>query len=64
MKKNNKVQSQPSQRFGGKIRQMKSSKMVLVSFTEVKPFIDACAARGITLGIGSAYRGNIIFYEK
>ncbi|MBQ3950730.1 MAG: hypothetical protein II661_09665 [Bacteroidales bacterium] len=64
MKKNNKVQSQPSQRFGGKIRQMRQSKMVLVNFTEVKPFIDECAKRGIILGVGSTYGESIVMYEK
>lgn len=64
MKKTKKIQNQPSQRFGGKIRQMKSSKMVLVNFTDVQPFVDECAKRGIVLGVGSVYGESIVMYEK
>lgn len=64
MKKTKKTQNQPVNRFGGKIRQMHQAKMVLVNFTEVKPFIEECAKRGITLGVGSVYGESIVMYEK
>ncbi len=64
MKKNKKAKSQPSQRFGGKIRQMHQAKMVLVNFNDVRPFVEECAKRGITLGVGSTYRESIVMYEK
>lgn len=64
MKKTKKTQNQSFQRFGGKIRQMHQAKMVLVNFTEVKPFIEECAKRGITLGVGSTYGESIVMYEK
>ena len=64
MKKNKKTQAENKSRFGGLIRQMHQSKMVLVNLTQAVDFVDECGKRGILVGIGDHYKDGLVIYKK
>ena len=66
MKKNKKSSCtiEKQGRFGGLIRQMHQSKMVLVNLTQAVDFVDECGKRGILVSIGDAYKDGLVIYKK
>ena len=62
MKKNNKTQGYRP--FDNEIRQMRKSRVILISLSRVAPFVEACTKRGIELSTGSNYKDGIILFER
>ena len=64
MKKKNNNKKSMSRPFDAEIKQMKKEKVILIAGIKIQPFAEACAKRGIELGVGSAYNGGVVLYEK
>ena len=64
MKKNQNRGQKTTRPFEGMIRQMRQESLILVALPKVKPFIQECAKRHISVGVGDVHNGGIIIYQK